>query len=590
MNAIILFIVICSIILVPYLGKFCIFLSVHRTFQVFICLTMADRCQTRYSRLEDCASRTANGHVVETQQADHRGQQVGTQQTGSCDVEGQQTGQEKEQNSNCCVKVLNFIFTFLCWLCGLYFGNNIVFCGININNWLVTICQFLTFVVMFLVCMCHFAVAIALEVCRITNSSCVLIDTDNCTLPHEYWKISAAVTLSTFAASLSYILMTVFILIPANKFRTCCQSDDQNILHQICCTTVRKLFKDKGAFLSPFNVCMDDGLTRAQRVCFFFNYLFSLSVFAIYTTASIVYAGLVDSKFHCMINDFNLAWYVLHAIFHFCAIHSCFIFSKVIYIATNKLEQLLTEFDKVNESCTPINCNQGEPSTSDQAEPSTSDQGEPSTSDQGEPSTSINCDQLKRYMPESDQIKEMLESGNEAERNNGQYYLLQNIYLDFVKQVKPTLDLLGYWFIAHWLLHALTTVLLSAVVVELVVHPLQYKMIEVDKIINIEDDGLKAAYLVYLIFFALEHAYLFVYPCFRAASVAVARVKLTNAVLKKRWRHISLYVTNSFVQYLTSQNFAFKVSIFCAELSFGLSMACVSLILALYGGLIKLND
>ena len=48
--------------------------------------------------------------------------------------------------------------------------------------------------------------------------------------------------------------------------------------------------------------------------------------------------------------------------------------------------------------------------------------------------------------------------------------------------------------------------LLSAVVIQLVVNPLQYKMIKVDEIINIEDDGLKAAYLVYIIFFALEHA------------------------------------------------------------------------------------
>ena len=43
--------------------------------------------------------------------------------------------------------------------------------------------------------------------------------------------------------------------------------------------------------------------------------------------------------------------------------------------------------------------------------------------------------------------------------------------------------------------------LLSAVFIELVVHPLQYKMIKVDEIINIEDNGLKAAYLVYITFF-----------------------------------------------------------------------------------------
>ena len=510
--------------------------SVHRAFQVFVCSTMSVCCQPCYMPLENSVSGTDNGHNERQEPC----QEIG----------------------NGCVKVFNFIFTLFCWVCGLYFErkNTLVcwFFGLEVGYWWVTFCQFLTFVVMFLVCICHFGVAITLEVCRITNSSCILNETNNCTLPHEYWKISTAVTLSTFAASVSYVLMTVFILIPANICpRSYCGLDDKKVCHKICCNTLRKLFKDTGAFLSPFNVRTDDGLTHAQRVYFLFNYLFSFLVFAIYTTASIVYAGLVDSKSHCMINDFNLAWFVLHACFHFCAIHSCFIFSKVIYIATNKLEKILTEFDKVDK-----------------------------------PYSAIKCDQFERYMSESDRemLKEFLVSKNEAKRNNGQYYLLQNIYLDFVKQVKPTLDLLGYWFIAHWLLHALTTVVLSAVVIELVVNPLQYKMKKVDEIINIEDKGLKAAYLVYIIFFALEHAYLFVYPCFRAASVAVARVKLTNAVLKKRWRYISIYVTNSFVQYLTSQNFAFKVSIFCAELSFGLSMACVSLILALYGGLIKLND
>ena len=441
------------------------------------------------------------------------------------------------------MKALDCIFTAFCCFCGLFFARNK---ESKIAKGCVAI-QPIIFLAWLVVCLIHVLIAFVLKYCRIFNSHCSFMKSENCTLPYEYWKISTAVTLSAVAASVSYVLMTVFILIPATRCQKRCKLDKKKVCHQVCCYTLRKLFDNDGAFLSPFeDEYAKDQPTGAQTVYFYLNYMFSLLVLFIYTVVSLVYAILVLIKFPCAINILNFFWYLFHAGFHLCAIHSCFIFSKVVYVATNKLEQISKDFDK------------------------------------DEASFLSKC--------ESEDIRNWLDSGDKDVKKKGQYYLLQSTYRSVVDKVKPTLNLLGYWFIAHWLLHALTTVLLSSVIIELVVNLLQYKATKADNMIDIDDGILKFLYVTYLVFFALEHAFLFFYPCFRASSIASAHMKLVKKVLNKQWEHVSLSVIAKFVQYLKSQNFAFKVSVFCVELSFGLSMACVSLILALYGSLVKLND
>ena len=504
--------------------------ELSKLFEFLFCMTMAER----RSLLGGTSSR---GSVKD-----------GNLESSVADAVHDHEDNQGNNKQNCLVKVLNFIFTVCCRLCGLFFTEK--------SSKFFLFCQFM---VISAFCLGHAALAIALEVCRINNSSCSFMENENCTLPHEYWKISTAVTLSTVTASLSYFLMIVVILTSANY--TYCESGDKNCWHKVCCCTLRKL--TKGPFLSPFKD--KDQPTGDQAVFFCLNYFLSISVWFVYMIASIVYAILVESKSHCTINVLNLVWYVLHACFHFIAIHSCFMFSKVIYIATNKLERISESLDQVDKK----------------------------------PASIIISEELKDKMPERDRevliylndIKKWLESNDKDKRDKEQFRSLQSIYQSFVEKVNPTLNLLGYWFIAHWLLHALTTVLLSAVIIETFAYSLRYEVIKVDEMLNIKDDGLlKDFYLVYLIFFALEHAYLFLYPCFRAASIAATRVKLMNKIFKKQWNHISLNVNAHFVQYLATHDFAFKVPIFCAEISFGASMACVSLIFALYGGLITLND
>ena len=63
------------------------------------------------------------------------------------------------------------------------------------------------------------------------------------------------------------------------------------------------------------------------------------------------------------------------------------------------------------------------------------------------------------------------------------FYWLQKIDQDFMKQVKPTLHLFGKWFIVHWTLFALTTVLLTAFIVQIIIDIIQCDIESVDSLL-----------------------------------------------------------------------------------------------------------
>ena len=90
-------------------------------------------------------------------------------------------------------------------------------------------------------------------------------------------------------------------------------------------------------------------------------------------------------------------------------------------------------------------------------------------------------------------------------------------------------------------------------------------------------------HIVCVVFFTLVHAYLFLYPCFRAAAIATARAKMISAISKRRWLNIPLSSQNNFVQYLISQKFAFRVPLFCASIPIGFNWVFVSFFVPVLG-------
>ena len=116
------------------------------------------------------------------------------------------------------------------------------------------------------------------------NESLIIVDNiiQNCSLPHENWKIPTAMTISTAASSISFLLMTLLILILAYSYiRKCIRScyNDSNILCRVCCNSLCKVLK-KDAVISSFedNKNNSTALTSDQSVCFFCNYFYCSSL------------------------------------------------------------------------------------------------------------------------------------------------------------------------------------------------------------------------------------------------------------------------------------------------------------------------
>ena len=392
------------------------------------------------------------------------------------------------------------------------------------------VCQMIVYVV------CLFT-TVTIEGWTIANSSFVentsSADSIDCMLPKEHWKFTTAITIGTISAFISYVLITFVILIPINgsqrRSDTSGTSDgsqrrsntsgtnDGNSTEGYC-ITCKKVYRD--STLSPYdNNDESSKLSTTEKICFFTNYLVVLILFIAAFISSVVYANIVYKRDYCWINALYLAMMVLHLSSHFCAIHSCFLFSKIVYQVTNKLNKLCEEMNRA------ISELQYAP---EPASPSEEVQHTPPVSPSESRPNSGN------RTSESDRedlacIKQLLVNEKHNKKVDREcYHRLQEIDQDFMKEVKPTLKLIGYWFIFHWAMFALTTVLNTAFIVQIIIDVIQYNVQSANSLLpNIEAD-VKVPYLFYVISFTLFHAYLFLYPCFRAAAIATNQINQWN--------------------------------------------------------------
>lgn len=144
------------------------------------------------------------------------------------------------------------------------------------------------------------------------------------------------------------------------------------------------------------------------------------------------------------------------------------------------------------------------------------------------------------------------------------------------------------WFTIHWILYTVSSFMAIAYVADQIIMEL-YGPEPADKKCHGEHDSECRLKLVYSIFFALEHCILFLYPCFRAASVTRARAKMIKYVSNAHWPNITDQEKNVFITYLKDQNASFKISILCAELTFGFNMAYLSIFVGVLGVVMKLS-
>ena len=143
----------------------------------------------------------------------------------------------------------------------------------------------------------------------------------------------------------------------------------------------------------------------------------------------------------------------------------------------------------------------------------------------------------------------------------------------YIKTMRASLVPFSYWFAVHWLAYCLTTFLCISYVVQNIQHDMYVPESKCYK----EPDHTCRLILTYHILYAIGHAILFLYPCFRAAAVTSVRANLIRRITRENWNMNNLCKRQAFLHYLQGEDCSFKVNILCTSITFGSNLAYFSI-------------
>ncbi len=433
---------------------------------------------------------------------------------------------------------------------------------------------------------------------------------------YENWN-KAVISAATFSAFLSYYMMVFLVLLPMYSTVFCCCFHRDNGLPSwmkpICTPGPWDLpFKRHEGILLPFcdKPCKKEKQSTdfggSQKVFFLSYFIVNLIFFG---SSLGVFINILKSKMSKSENteteiDINESGLMFQFISQFCAIQSCFIFSKVAYGVSNKQDKLvenLKKLDLTNAEFQHIIGLDVEDWPDDNA-----DDNEPDDNDPDEPVLQ-RVRNFKCYFIETKNAYKSLifpdaanpgtEPAQEQERPRpppaNEFYtkqarlaILKKIDSDFIKNMNASLIPFSHWFTVHWFLYTLTTFMSTAFLVETYVRylytPHSNKWWHAGK-----ENVLIFSYVA---LFCLTHAFLFIYPCFRAAMITASRNRAIKDLASYEWKHLSISVQNAFLNYLKSEDFGFKISFFCMhDITFGFNLAFVSIFIGMFGIIMKLS-
>ena len=375
----------------------------------------------------------------------------------------------------------------------------------------------------------------------------------------EDWQKVVSTT-ATISGLLSYYLLVILVLCPLyGMCNPCCK----NVCE--CVASIWRNCGERGAQssavgetpLNPFVDSNDSEISTSlgPRQYFYFHLIFWTNL--LFTAKVVVFFTIlkddIGSKDFSM-TVLDIAGFAAQFGSQFCAILSCFIFSKVAYAISSKCLEMKKVFSWVNRRA-GIN----------------------------HISWNLFLDRLvnsnEHYLTNNDRA-EIAESGTPH------LTTLKKIDDWYVKNVKSSIDPYGTGFAVHWVLYTLTAFMSISWFAEAVIQNLN----GYDHQSCFSPHNTTGALdLVYISLFMLEHCVLFLYPCFRAASVSAARSTLIKNVSRAEWNHITLLEKESFCTYLNNQKCEFTISILCAKISFGFSMAYISIFLRVFGVILKIS-
>lgn len=371
------------------------------------------------------------------------------------------------------------------------------------------------------------------------------------------WK-KTVFTTATVSGTISYIIMVFVLYSQYSIFSKCICGNATKCMRKIWKWCGEKLKPvNSGALQNPFIDSNGKNATKLspKQSCYF---MAILSVNILIYIGSVVlffiiFAKSVDKTKRQKKNEIiDASGLMFQFASQLCAIFSCFIFSKVAYSVRTTCTQKLPElFSKVDEAA---NREDGTINIADD-----------------------NIVQLREegYVTQADIDKE------------SRLRLLKAILRWYDRMLHTTLYPFGTWFAVHWILFTITAFMSIAYVAEMIILEL-YGQEAADVKCHGERLVSCRLRLAYVFLFALEHCILFIYPCFRAASVTTGYMAMIKKVSNAEWQNIDPNDKEKFISYLKIQDCTFKISILCAKLSFGFYIAYFSIFVGILGVTLKL--
>ena len=240
------------------------------------------------------------------------------------------------------------------------------------------------------------------------------------------------------------------------------------------------------------------------KQCVYFQLMFWFN-FCVYTASVGIFICILVRRldsFNAILEGLDLAGLIAQFVSQFAALISCFIFSKIAYAVSNRC----IDFSK----CIFQVANTPRVTKNDQEEVETN-----------------NWRNLKARL------------GFSAEKKVDHLTVLKVMDQRYTLMLKNSLSPFGLWFTIHWVLYTLTAFMSIAYVADEIIMEL-YGTEPQDVKCHWEKDLNCRQSLAYTMLFALFHCILFLYPCFRAASVTKVRKNMIKSVSREEWSEISL--------------------------------------------------
>ena len=388
---------------------------------------------------------------------------------------------------------------------------------------------------------------------------------------YSNWN-KTVITMATIAGFLSYYLLIFLVLLPLysslHKLISCepCRHRGENSERyknclEFFCKSIKVALFDRKDYLLPFN----DNLRYTDKRSTALEPKQALYFYLIYSLNLVLFAGTLGLFIYIMIKKvtttdeksraINESGLMCQFLSQLCAIQSCFIFSKVAYAMSNNTTDMIEKFRKVDFSDQDFKAN----------------------------NVNIDCEirnMINRIAPDIDR-----DVAGKKTIDCLRVKLLKQLDEEFIDQADASIKPYRHWFAVHWALYTITAFMSIALFAEKVARDIYIP----DKETWIKDPK-KLESTGYIFLFTLEHMFLFLYPCFRAAQITRARVSLIKKFSKYSWDHLSLPSQTYFINYLRAQNFGFRMSIACIDaVTFGFNLAFVSIFVGVFGVILKFS-